>query len=73
MEKWTRTDYDHLAHEVTVEDSKFYSKPFTFDRVYNLAKPGVELMEYACDENNLDRDGGHLGPGTGRPLPAPKN
>jgi hypothetical protein len=23
--------------------------------------PGQELMEFACDENNIDRNGGHLG------------
>jgi hypothetical protein len=22
---------------------------------------GQELMEFACDENNIDRNGGHLG------------
>ena len=26
-------------------------------------KPGDHLMEYSCDENNLDRDQGHLRPG----------
>jgi hypothetical protein len=25
--------------------------------------PGDELYEFACDENNVDRDGGHLGYG----------
>jgi len=25
--------------------------------------PGEELYEFACDENNVDRDGGHLGYG----------
>jgi hypothetical protein len=61
VERWRRPDADHLAHEVTVEDPKFYSKPFKFDRVFNLMPPGQELMEFACDENNVDRDGGHLG------------
>ena len=28
----------------------------------NITSPeGQELMEFACDENNIDRNGGHLG------------
>jgi hypothetical protein len=52
-----------LAHEVTVEDPKFYTKPWTFSRVFTAMPPGDELYEFACDENNVDRDGGHLGYG----------
>ncbi len=63
VERWTRTDADHLAHSVTVEDPKFYTKPFTFSRVFVAMEPGQELYEMACDENNVDRDGGHLGYG----------
>ncbi len=63
VERWTRTDADHLAHSVTVDDPKFYSKPFTFSRVFVAMAPGQELYEFACDENNVDRDGGHLGYG----------
>jgi hypothetical protein len=79
IERWSRPDADHLAHEVTVEDPKFYTKPWTFSRVFTLMPPGDELYEFACDENNVDRDGGHLGPGPlnlkSYPLnpPAPKN
>jgi len=80
VERWSRTDYDHLAHQVWVEDPKFYTKPWTFERVFSLMPPGEELYEMACDENNIDRDGGHLGYGpldlTNYPLepkiPAPK-
>ena len=56
VERWHRRDFDHLEHEVTVEDPKFYTKPWTFKRVFNHMAPGQELMEYACDENNKDRD-----------------
>jgi hypothetical protein len=61
VERWTRTDWDHLAHEVTVEDPKFYTKPWTFKRVFTHMPAGQQPMEMACDENNLDRD--HLGAG----------
>jgi hypothetical protein len=63
VERWSRPDADHLAHEVTVEDPKFYTKPWTFKRVFTAMPPGEELYEFACDENNIDRDGGHLGYG----------
>ena len=63
VERWSRPDADHLAHSVTVDDPKFYSKPFTFSRVFSAMPPGQELYEFACDENNVDRDGGHLGYG----------
>jgi hypothetical protein len=63
VERWSRPDADHLAHEVWVEDPKYYSKPWTFKRVFTVMPPGDELYEMACDENNIDRDGGHLGYG----------
>jgi len=63
VERWSRPDADHLAHEVTVEDPKFYTKPWTFSRVFTAMPSGDELYEFACDENNVDRDGGHLGYG----------
>ena len=63
VERWSRPDADHLDHEVTVEDPKFYTKPWTFKRTFIAMAPGDELYEYACDENNIDRDGGHLGTG----------
>lgn len=63
VERWSRPDADHLAHSVTVEDPKFYARPFTFSRVFTAMPPGQELYEFACDENNVDRDGGHLGYG----------
>jgi hypothetical protein len=63
VERWSRPDADHLVHEVTVEDPKFYTKPWTFQRVFTAMPPGEELYEFACDENNIDRDGGHLGYG----------
>lgn len=67
VERWWRPDANHLAHQVTVDDPKFYARPFTFDRVYTHMPPGQELLEFACDENNLDRDGGHLGVGPHQP------
>jgi len=67
VERWTRPDYDHIHVSTLIEDPKFYTKSFTYDRTWVLGKPDEELHEYVCSENNVDRD--HLGPGPGPILP----
>ena len=47
-------DPQHLAYDVTWEDSKTYTKPIQNTRVLSRMKPGDELMEYWCMENNRD-------------------
>ncbi len=63
VERWTRPDYDHIHVETLIEDPKFYTRTFTYSRTWVLGKPGEEIHEYACSENNVDRD--HLGFGPG--------
>ena len=53
-------DPQHLAYEVTWEDSKTYTRPIKNTRVLSRMKPGDELMEYWCMENNKDLLEGHL-------------
>src|SRR5438067_443376 len=50
----------HLSYEVTWEDPKTYTKPIKNTRVLSRMKPGDELMEYWCMENNKDLLEGHL-------------
>jgi len=82
VERWTRPDYDHIHVDTLIEDPKFYTKSFHYTRTWQLGRPDEELAEYACSENNIDRD--HLQPGPGpirpdgtrgylnpAPLPAP--
>jgi hypothetical protein len=45
-------DAQHLSYEVTWEDPKMYTKPIKNTRVFARMKPGEELMEYWCMENN---------------------
>jgi hypothetical protein len=59
VERFTRADAMHIAYEVTVDDPKTFSKPFTNKRTFTL-KPGWELMEYSCEENNKDATEGHI-------------
>ena len=53
-------DADHLAYEVTWEDPKAYTKPIKNNRVFTRMKPGSEIMEWWCMENNRDLLLGHM-------------
>lgn len=46
-ERYTRPDLGHLNVQITIEDEKALTKPYTFNRVFTLA-PGWELQEYVC-------------------------
>jgi hypothetical protein len=46
-ERYRRPDLGHLNVELTIEDTKALTKPYTFTRVFTLA-PGWELQEYVC-------------------------
>jgi hypothetical protein len=54
VERFTRLDANHLSYEVTVDDPKYYSKPWKNTRVWTLMKPTDEILEYVCTENNKD-------------------
>ncbi len=60
IERFTRPDFTHLNYELTVEDPKLYTKPWTNKRVFVLMKPGSEIMEYSCEENNKELLEGHV-------------
>ncbi len=44
VERWSRPDWNHLKHDLWVEDPKFYTKPWTFSRVYDHMAPGKQPM-----------------------------
>jgi hypothetical protein len=50
-ERFTRTDFNTLKYEVTVDDPEAYTQSWTggFNLRWNL---GAELFEYVCQENN---------------------
>jgi hypothetical protein len=60
IERYTRTDLGNIRLEVTIDDPVAYAKPFTTVGRARLM-PGDELMEYICNENDLDR-GHYSGP-----------
>ena len=53
-------DADHLEYEITFDDPKIYAKPFKNTRVFVRMRPGDELMEWWCMENNKDLLEGRL-------------
>jgi hypothetical protein len=53
IERYTRTDMNTLNIEVTIDDPGAYTKPFTTTGRARLM-PGEDLMEYVCQENNID-------------------
>src|SRR5262249_50582404 len=60
IERFDRPDWEHINYEVTIDDPKMYSKPFKNTRVFVLMKPGEEIMEYSCEENNKEIMEGHI-------------
>jgi hypothetical protein len=57
IEHFRRADYGHLEIEVTIDDPKAYTKPWTVT-VHQRIMQDTELIEFICQEN--DKDGPHL-------------
>lgn len=60
IQRFEYTDPDHIAYQVTVDDPKTYTRPWSNSRVFTRMKPGEEIMEYSCEENNRDFTEGHI-------------
>jgi len=58
IEKFTRPDSLTMRYEATIEDPTFYTKPWTTSFFVKF-RPGWELQEYVCLENNKDLS--HIG------------
>ena len=53
IERYTRKDEGTLENVTTIIDPGAYAKPFTIKFTATL-RPGWDLMEYICNENNQD-------------------
>jgi hypothetical protein len=53
IERYTRTDSLTLKYEVTIDDPGAYSKAWTTSNTVRW-RPGFQLMEYVCEENEKD-------------------
>jgi hypothetical protein len=56
-ERFRRKDFGHMELQITIDDPKAYTKPWTVTENAVL-QPDDELIEYVCEENN--RDVGHF-------------
>jgi hypothetical protein len=54
VERFDRTELQHMTYEVTYEDPVTFTHPFKNKRTFNLMGKGQELMESICEENNKD-------------------
>jgi hypothetical protein len=50
IERIHRVDHDTLQDDMTIDDPKAYTKPWTGQQVYKL-RPGWHLIEYVCEDN----------------------
>ena len=54
VERYTRTGPDHIQYEVTLEDPKVFTRPWTMRMpLYRRQEPLAQLLEYPCYENLL--------------------
>src|SRR5437870_2504964 len=54
VERVSYADANRIAYDITIEDSKIYTQPIKNSRTWIRMKPGEELLEYWCMENNKD-------------------
>jgi hypothetical protein len=57
IERYRRPDFGHLDIEVTIDDPKAYTKPWTVT-VHQRLMADTELIEFVCQEN--EKDAPHL-------------
>ena len=50
IERIRRVDHDTLQEDITVDDPKAYTKPWTGQQVFKL-RTGWHLIEYVCEDN----------------------
>jgi len=53
VERFTRRDFGTLENQITIDDPGAYARPFTLTFRARLL-PGLDLLEYVCNENNKD-------------------
>ena len=52
-ERMRRRDFGHMDIQLTIDDPKAYTKPWTAELHPELI-PDTELMEFVCNENERD-------------------
>jgi hypothetical protein len=61
VERYTRTDPDHLTYEATIEDPKTFTRPWKISMpLYRRVEKNMQLLEYKCVEFAEELMYGHL-------------
>lgn len=55
IERFRRTDFGHMKLQITIDDPKAYTVPWTVNEEVHLLTD-TELLEFICNENNRDVD-----------------
>ena len=53
IERFRRKDFGHMDIQITIDDTKAYTKPWMVTQEVHLL-PDTELLEFICNENNRD-------------------
>jgi len=53
-ERFRRRDFGHMEMQITIDDPKTFTKPFTI-KVNQLLVPDSDVLETVCSENERDR------------------
>jgi hypothetical protein len=54
VERFARRDFGHMDVQVTIDDPRTYTRPFTI-KITDLLLPDTDVMESYCAENEKDR------------------
>ena len=65
-ERFRRVSYGRMEIDITVDDPKVYTKPWTV-RHNQVFMPDQEIIEFICEENQRFGPQPGLGPGAGQP------
>jgi hypothetical protein len=51
VERWTRTDRDHMQYEATIEDPKVFTQPWKISMpLYRRVEKNAQILEFKCVE-----------------------
>ena len=53
-ERYRRRDFGHMDVEITFNDPVHYTRPFSI-KFASLLIPDSDVLEYVCNENEMDR------------------
>ena len=53
-ERIRRRDFGHMEIDVTIDDPRLYTRPFSV-RYTQTLMPDTDILEYICTENEKDR------------------